>query len=204
MQSLPDIPPESRKAAIERYLKNAAADFLPAEQAEMAQQVLTILNDLIFAEVFAPGSRAEVPIVGHIARPGTVPIAVSGQVDRLVVTRDEVLIADYKTDRAVPRRLAEVPEAYVAQLALYRACWRAFIPAKTIRAALIFTEGPLVVEIPAPAMEAALAKIMSESRKRGLSHAPVKRILTLAKPIHRFLILPAIPPGQRGLPWSTK
>ncbi len=67
MQSLPDIPPASRKDAIARYLTNAAADFLPAEQAEIATQLLTILNDLIFAELFAPGSRAEVPIVGRIA-----------------------------------------------------------------------------------------------------------------------------------------
>ena len=33
----------------------------------MTQQVLTILNDLVFAELFAPGSRAEVPIVGRVA-----------------------------------------------------------------------------------------------------------------------------------------
>ena len=66
MQSLPDIPPAGRKDAIARYLNNAAADFLPAEHDEIARQVLTILNDLIFAEVFAPGSRAEVPIVGRL------------------------------------------------------------------------------------------------------------------------------------------
>ncbi len=127
MQSLPDIPPANRKDAIERYLKNNAADFLPAEQAQIAQQLLTILNDLIFAELFAPGSRAEVPIVGRIARSGAAPIAVSGQVDRLAVTRDAVLIADYKTDRAAASRLAEVPKDYVGQLAaLSRRARRAF------------------------------------------------------------------------------
>ncbi len=173
MQSLPDIPAESRKAAVERYLKKAAADFLPAEQAEMAQQVLTILNDLIFAEVFAPGSRAEVPIVGRIPCAGAMPLDVSGQVDRLAVTRDCVLIADYKTDRAVPRRPVEVPEAYVGQLALYRAVLARIYSAKTIRAALIFTEGPSVLEIPGSAMDAALAGILSQYRE--LSHAPVKR-----------------------------
>ena len=71
----------------------------------MAQQALTILNDLVFAELFAAGSRAEVPIVGRIACDGGVPIEVSGQVDRLAVTGDSVLIADYKTDRAVPAQL---------------------------------------------------------------------------------------------------
>jgi ATP-dependent helicase/nuclease subunit A len=163
MQSLPDIPPAGRHAAIERYLKGAAADFLPTEQAEIARQVLIILNDLIFAEVFALGSRAEVPIVGRIARPGGAAIAVSGQVDRLAVTRETVLIADYKTDRAAPRRLSEVPEAYVAQLALYHAVLARIYPEKTIRAALIFTEGPNVMEVPSAAMDAALAAIMSQA-----------------------------------------
>ena len=163
MQSLPDIPEAGRKAAIERYLKNAPADFLPAELAEMTQQILAILNDLIFAEMFAPGSRAEVPIVGRIARAGAVPIAVSGQVDRLAVTADSVLIADYKTDRAVPRELGEV-RPYVAQLALYRAVLARIYPNKTIRAALLFTAGPSFIDVPGAAMEAELAEIIRRNQ----------------------------------------
>ena len=162
MQSLPDIPPANRKDAIERYLKNTAADFLAAEQAEIATQLLTILNDLIFAELFAPGSRAEVPIVGRLARAGAPAITVSGQVDRLAVTRDSVLIADYKTDREAATSLAEVPKPYVGQLALYRAVLGRIYPEKTIRAALIFTEGPNVIEVPGAAMEASLAEIVSK------------------------------------------
>ena len=45
---------------------------------------------------------------------------VFGLVDRLVVTRDAVLIADYKTNHPAPRRPEDVPD-YVMQLALYRA-----------------------------------------------------------------------------------
>jgi len=168
MQSLPDIPPAGRKDAIARYLNNAAADFLPAEWAEIARQLLTILNDLIFAEVFAPGSRAEVPIVGRLADSTGASIAVSGQVDRLAVTRDAVMIADYKTDRAVPARLADVPKPYVGQLAFYRAVLGRIYPEKTIRAALIFTEGPRVIEIPGAVLETALAEILKQS------NAPVK------------------------------
>jgi ATP-dependent helicase/nuclease subunit A len=163
MQSLPDVPPAQRKDAIARYLASNAADFLPAERAQMAQQVLTILNDLVFAELFAPGSRAEVPIVGRIARTDAVPLAVSGQVDRLAVTRDAVLIADYKTDRAAANRLAEVPKDYIGQLAAYRAVLACIYPEKTIRAALIFTEGPNVIEVPGAVMEASLAEIMSKA-----------------------------------------
>ena len=168
MQSLPDIPPPDRKDAIARYLKKAAGDFLPAEQADIARQVLTILNDLIFAEVFAPGSRAEVPIVGRLTDAAGIAIGVSGQVDRLAVTRESVLIADYKTDRAAPAGLTGAPKAYIGQLALYRAVLKRIYPEKTIRAALVFTEGPNVIEVPGAAMEAALAEIVMQS------HAQVK------------------------------
>jgi ATP-dependent helicase/nuclease subunit A len=157
MQSLPDIPPAGRKDAAQLYLDRAAADFLPAERAEILRQVLGTLNDLIFAAAFVPGSRAEVPIVGRIARPGAPWVAVSGQVDRLAVTRDAVLIVDYKSDRVAPRGLAEVPPAYVDQLALYAAVLTRIYPEKTIRAALLFTERPIVFEIPGAATPAALA-----------------------------------------------
>ena len=155
MQALPDIPAERRQDAAERYLANAATEFLPAERAAMAQQVLAILDDKNFAEIFAPGSRAEVPIVGRIARAGRDPIPVAGQVDRLAVTGDAVLIADYKTDRIVPDRLDAVPP-YVTQLALYRAVLAGIFPGKTVRAALLFTDGPKLMEVPAAVMDKAL------------------------------------------------
>jgi ATP-dependent helicase/nuclease subunit A len=155
MQALPDIPADRRQDAAERYLANAATEFLPAERAAMAKQVLAILDDKKFAEIFAPGSRAEVPIVGRIARVGASPIPVAGQVDRLAVTGETVLIADYKTDRLVPDRLDET-HPYVTQLALYRAVLARVFPGKTVRAALLFIDGPKLMEVPAAVMDKAL------------------------------------------------
>jgi ATP-dependent helicase/nuclease subunit A len=158
MQSLPDIPPERRKEAADRFLAKAAPNLDSAARAEIASKVLAILDDKSFAEIFAPGSRAEVPIVGRIPRPGGEPIPVAGQVDRLVVSGDAVLIADYKSDRTVPEKLDDV-QPYVAQLALYRAVLMRIYPGKTVRAALIFSDGPRVMEVPAAAMDAALMKL---------------------------------------------
>jgi ATP-dependent helicase/nuclease subunit A len=167
MQSLPDIPSERRKDAAERYLASAATDFSSSERTAIAAQVLAILDDPTFAQIFAAGSRAEVPIVGRIPREDGGPIAVAGQIDRLMVADDAVLIADYKTDSILPGRIDDVP-AYVAQLALYRAVLARVYPDKAVRAALVFTAGPRVMEVPGAAMDAALARIVS------LGHAPVK------------------------------
>jgi ATP-dependent helicase/nuclease subunit A len=155
MQSLPGIPPERRANAIEQFLIRTATNSTTAERAEIARQVSAVLGDQRFAEIFAPGSRPEVPIVGHVPRNDAVPLGVAGQVDRLSVTGDIVLIADYKTDGVVPRQLEEVPN-YVTQLALYRAVLARIYPGKTVRAALIFTNGPILLEIPGEAMDRAL------------------------------------------------
>ena len=156
MQSLPDIPPERRANAIEHFLLRTAKDFSPAERAEIARQVSAILDNKDFAEIFVPGSRPEVPIVGRIPRDGAEPLEVAGQVDRLSVTGDTVLIADYKTDGVVPQTLEDAPPHYVTQLALYRAVLGRIYAGKTIRAALVFTGGPLLLEVPAKAMDTAL------------------------------------------------
>ena len=162
MQSLPDIPPERRNDAAARYLSNATADFLPAEREEIIKQILAILDDPGFAEVFAPGSRAEVPIVGRIPRPHAATLAVAGQVDRLTVTNQTILIADFKTDRNAPRQLSEVPQPYITQLALYRAVLSRIYSEKTIRAALVFTEGPRLIELPAASLDAAFGEVFNK------------------------------------------
>ncbi|MGA7791087.1 MAG: PD-(D/E)XK nuclease family protein, partial [Xanthobacteraceae bacterium] len=103
---------------------------------------------------------------------GMDPVEIAGQVDRLIVTEDAVLIADYKTDRIVPQDLDKVP-AYVTQLGLYRAVLVRLYPEKRIRAALIFTGGPILIEIPAAAMDTALdaelAKVPAKGRPTAVT-----------------------------------
>jgi ATP-dependent helicase/nuclease subunit A len=156
MQSLPDIPPERRADAIEHFLLRTAKNFSPAARAEIARQVSAILDTKDFAEIFTPGSRPEVSIIGHVPRDGAEPLEVAGQVDRLSFAGDTVLIADYKTDGVVPQTLEDVPPHYVTQLALYRAVLGRIYAGRTIRAALVFTGGPLLLEVPAKTMDAAM------------------------------------------------
>jgi ATP-dependent helicase/nuclease subunit A len=119
-----------------------------------------VLDDVRFRDLFGPGSRAEVPIVGRL-RIGGDEVRVSGQVDRLVVTADWVLIADYKTNRPAPRSFGEVPPLYVRQLALYRAVLAKLYPGRAIRCALIWTEVPDLMELSSEALTHALATVTS-------------------------------------------
>jgi ATP-dependent helicase/nuclease subunit A len=71
------------------------------------------------------------------------------------------LIADFKTNRPAPRRIEEVPPSYVRQLALYRAVLTKLYPGRRIRAALIWTEVPDLMELSADVLDAALARVTS-------------------------------------------
>jgi ATP-dependent helicase/nuclease subunit A len=159
LQSLPDIAPERRAGAAHRYLDRAGHLFTEVERAGIADQVLSLLDDPRFAPLAAPGTRAEVPIVGRLRRDGLPPFMVSGQVDRLAVTADLVLIADYKTNRPAPRHLEDVPAPYLAQLSLYRAVLAGLYPGRPVRALLVWTEIPDFMEISAAALDASLARV---------------------------------------------
>ncbi|QDM14691.1 double-strand break repair helicase AddA [Tardiphaga sp. vice304] len=161
LQSLPDLVAERRLEAAARYLARNAGTWSDADRDALAARVLGLIGDPRFADLFAPGSRAEVSIVGRLTRHGE-PVTVSGQIDRLVVTPKEVWIVDYKTNHAPPRRADEAPDAYVRQLGLYRAVLAKLYKAKPVRAALLWTETPEIMELSAPALDAALAGIISQ------------------------------------------
>jgi ATP-dependent helicase/nuclease subunit A len=156
LQSLPDIGPARRRDAALGYLARNADGWTEDERERLAEGVLALIVDSRFAPVFAPGSRAEVSIVGRLVRPGQSAALVSGQIDRLVVTPEEVLIVDFKTNHAPPTAMADAPRGYVRQLALYRAVLRKLYPQRVIRAALLWTETPELMEISAPALDAGL------------------------------------------------
>jgi ATP-dependent helicase/nuclease subunit A len=162
LQSLPDVAPERRIDAARSYLeRNAKPLFSEAERDAMAQQVIALIATPGFTKLFATGSRAEVSIAGRIPRRGRSPLLVSGQIDRLVVTKDEVLIVDYKTNHAPPQKATDAPPPYVRQLSLYRDVLQRLYPGRPVRCALLWTETAAWMEIPASALDAELQSTIS-------------------------------------------
>ena len=72
LQSLPEVAADRRRARA-TYLARNAEGWTEAERETLAEKVLALIADVRFAAVFAPGSRAEVPIVGRLDRPGQPP-----------------------------------------------------------------------------------------------------------------------------------
>ncbi len=142
LQGLPELPAAARDAAARRFLALPTHALPEDEQEDIRRETLAVLGHPDFANLFGPSSQAEVPLVGLIGG-----YALSGQVDRLVVEDDRVLIVDYKTMRPVPASEAEVAPLYLRQLAIYREALARIYPGREIRAALLWTQGPLLMPV---------------------------------------------------------
>lgn len=160
LQMLPGMPRDQRKGAAQRYLERAGEDWHQSDRDRALSSVWAILDDARFAPLFDRQSRAEVTITGTLEVNGKMR-TVSGKIDRLVVTDGTVLIVDYKTNRPAPTALTNVPQAYILQLALYRALLKPLYPSHEISAALLFTEVPRLMELPTAVMDDALARLTS-------------------------------------------
>ncbi len=150
LQSLPDMPAAARPAAAARLLASPLYNLSIADQEEIAAASLAVLAHPDFAPLFGPESRAEVSIAGLLgddkgAAMGVTVVA--GQIDRLVVTDNAVLILDYKSNRPAPRQERDVPAVYVRQMAAYRAVLARIYPERRITCALLWTDGPRLMQL---------------------------------------------------------
>lgn len=152
LQSLPEVPRARRSEVAARFLSRPGLGLPHAAQAEIAAEVAAVLDHPEFAPLFGPGSQAEVPVVGLVGER-----VVSGQVDRLAVTEDAVLVVDYKSNRPPPRAVDEVPAVYLRQMAAYRAALACVYPGRAIRCLLLWTDGPTLMPLPSARLDDALA-----------------------------------------------
>ena len=162
LQLLPDVAVSQRADRAHAFLDGRAEHLSPEERSRIAIEVLDILDDGRFADLFAEGSRAEVPLVATLPLEGPDgrPLVISGQVDRLVVTGEDVRIVDYKTNRPPPSSVDGVAPLYVRQMAAYRIALASVFPGKTARAFLLWTDGPNIMEIPQSMMERELGVVL--------------------------------------------
>jgi ATP-dependent helicase/nuclease subunit A len=161
LQILPDLPPGEWTSGAAALLARER-DLTDTQRAEMTAAALSVLQDARFAEVFGPGSRAEVAIAGSAAAlpPG---LKISGRIDRLVLLPDRVLVADFKTNRPSPARVEDADPAYLRQMAIYAAVLADVFPGRTIDAALVWTDGPKLMPIPENLLAGSLAALIRNS-----------------------------------------
>ncbi|GEB38469.1 double-strand break repair helicase AddA [Gluconacetobacter liquefaciens] len=143
LQYLPDHPPARRREVALAWLARPGNGLDPAEQARIAGQVLAVMDEPALAPLFGPGSRAEQPVAGVAG--GSVIV---GQVDRMVVCPDAVLLCDFKTNRLPPKDVESTSVLYLRQMASYRALMAALYPDRPVRCTLVWTEEVRIMPLP--------------------------------------------------------
>jgi ATP-dependent helicase/nuclease subunit A len=156
LQHLPQVAAAEQERAARVFVAARGHDLPEALREEILSETLAIVQNPVFAPLFRPGSLGEVPIVARIGNRD-----LSGQIDRLAVLDDGLLVLDYKTNRPPPSAPEEVAPAYIAQLAAYRAALRLMFPSRALRAAIVWTDGPKLMEIPSTLLDRAEGRILA-------------------------------------------
>jgi len=157
LEFLPDVDPPRQDDVAINFLK-AHEDINPAQRKDILDTVFGVLRHADFKDFFGGHTRAEVSISGTAK---TLPegMIVSGQIDRLCIYPDRILILDYKSNRPPPKSEADVAPLYMMQMASYAALMQEAYPAHKIDCALLWTDGPYLMTLSESSMAAALTQI---------------------------------------------
>lgn len=140
LDRLPDEPPFDREGTALELGRRHAADLPEAVRSEVAGKVIGLLADPALADLFGAGSRAEVRIAGQVGDD-----IVRGRVDRLVVDGERALAVEFKSG-AAPKSWASAHPAHRNQILDYVALLRDMHPDREVRGALLYLEGPVLIE----------------------------------------------------------
>ncbi|MBX2834446.1 MAG: double-strand break repair helicase AddA [Micavibrio sp.] len=143
LQLLPDMAKDKHEDAMRSYLRHYGADLSEDVRENIFEEISAILNNPDFGRLFGPNSRAEVPISARVEGKGII----SGQIDRLFISNDEVFFVDYKTNRPSPLDPADIAPAYILQIQAYGDVLARLYPERNIRGALLWTDSPRITEI---------------------------------------------------------
>ena len=110
---------------------------------EAVEQVMSLPE---LSSLFSRNALVEANISGMVGG-----LAVQGQIDRMVVLENKVIIADFKTGLPPKKRdeLAQIPLAYLRQMALYGALISQIYPDHEVECLLIWTQIIKVSSVPA-------------------------------------------------------
>ncbi|MEO0911581.1 MAG: 3'-5' exonuclease, partial [Pseudomonadota bacterium] len=97
------------------------------------------------AWIWQADALTEVPVAGRTAALGG--RILRGRIDRLI-TAPEIWAIDFKSNRTVPGSPDSIPEALIAQMALYHAALVEIFPGTPVHTALLWTANQSLMEIP--------------------------------------------------------
>lgn len=145
LQYLPDYAEDEREAQAKIALPLILPE-VPNLHSEIMDKALAVLRAVELEFLFADNSRAEVAIAADVEIDGA-PARITGRIDRLVISEDEVLIVDFKSDQNVPETPDQISPKYKHQLAQYAKALAPSFPGHTLKAAILWTQNARLMRV---------------------------------------------------------
>ncbi|WP_306114887.1 MULTISPECIES: double-strand break repair helicase AddA [unclassified Roseovarius] len=117
-----------------------------AELDALLSEAAHVLTSPALSHLFADSTLAEVPITANLAALGGRRI--HGTIDRLVLTPDEILAVDFKTNAVVPDTPNSVPDGILRQLGAYAHALGQIYPDRRIATAILWTRTAQLMSLP--------------------------------------------------------
>jgi len=156
LEVLPDAAPEARPDLARALLRHHPDTPQAPDPDAVIREALAVLDHPALAPLFHEG-LAEVAITAQLDALGGARI--NGTIDRLIVSGTTVQAIDFKSNRTLPEGPEQVPLGILRQLAAYRDALVQIYPDRVVRMSILWTQGPLLMEIPDAALTAALATV---------------------------------------------
>ena len=147
LEHLPLIPAEDRMRLGLRLIER--------DDPALVADAIALLDRSDLAHLWGADALTEVAVTADIPDLGRF----HGAIDRLLITPDDVLAIDYKTNAIVPNTPAQTPEGLLRQMAIYDAALRQIYPDRTVRTAILWTRTGALMELPAELLHEALRTV---------------------------------------------
>ncbi|MCR9110167.1 double-strand break repair helicase AddA [Marivita sp. XM-24bin2] len=131
LETLPSLPEKDREIAA----RSVVGDHISAD--DLIKEVMNVLTARSLQPYFEDTALTEVAITAELDQFPGVPL--HGVIDRLLVTADQVVAVDFKTNRTVPHSEDQVPEGLLRQMGAYHAMLAKIYPGKRIETGILWT-----------------------------------------------------------------
>jgi len=152
LEILPSVP-APRRGDVSGSIMRQYDNLTDSAKNDILQRVQDIIEMPKLVPLFSSQALAEVPINGRVC-----DVGVAGQIDRLYVDEDQIILADFKTGQ---RPDGPPPHGYVEQLALYDALLGQIYPDRQITSWLIWTQTQFIENVTLAQRQQALQRLFA-------------------------------------------
>ena len=120
---------------------------------DLLAEAVAVLSSPDLSDLFSPNALSEVAITATLQGQ-----RIAGTIDRLVILTDRVIAVDFKSNKIVPRTVAEVPDGILRQMGAYAHALAQIYPDRRIETAIVWTSVPKLMHLDPETVRAALAR----------------------------------------------